>query len=125
MLNREQLQELAHFKLLVRKYTGVSIRIDALIHQPEYQQQMFDLAEEQEDEELLLLSLMLRDRLGLLDELAEPERLPLPNTSGSVLSTDSASDFSSQAVQEESRRLIPRSRSTSKPPEERYIMSLR
>lgn len=124
MLNREQLQELAHFKLLVRKYTGVSIRIDALIHQPEYQQQMFDLAEEQEDEELLLLSLMLRDRLGLLDELAEPERLP-PNTSGSVLSTDSASDFSSQAVQEESRRLIPRSRSTSKPPEERYIMSLR
>ena len=78
MLNREQLHELAQFKLLMRQYTGVSVKIDDLIHDVQYQQSIFDLAEDQDQEDLLLASLVLRSRLGWLETQRPTAEAPEP-----------------------------------------------
>lgn len=78
MLNREQLHELAQFKLLMRQYTGVSVKIDDLIHDVQYQQSIFDLAEEQDQEDLLMASLVLRSRLGWLETQRPTAEAPEP-----------------------------------------------
>lgn len=78
MLNREQLHELAQFKLLMRQYTGVSVKIDDLIHDVQYQQSIFDLAEDQDQEDLLMASLVLRSRLGWLETQRPTAEAPEP-----------------------------------------------
>lgn len=78
MLNREQLHELAQFKLLMRQYTGVSVKIDDLIHDVQYQQSIFDLAEDQDQEDLLMASLVLRSRLGWLETQRLKAEAPEP-----------------------------------------------
>lgn len=78
MLNREQLHELAQFKLLMRQYTGVSVKIDDLIHDVQYQQSIFDLAEEQDQEDLLMASLVLRSRLGWFEAQRPTAEAPEP-----------------------------------------------
>ena len=71
MLNRDQLQELGRFKLLMRKMHNQSVQIERFLTDFEYQSAMLDIAEEFDDkdlenDELIMLSLTLRSRFGRL-----------------------------------------------------------
>ncbi|MEC7119067.1 MAG: hypothetical protein VXW65_04070 [Pseudomonadota bacterium] len=69
MLNRDQLQELGRFKLLMRRACQESVQIERFLTDRSYQSKMLDLAEDQDDDELLLmLAVTLRARLGRLGE---------------------------------------------------------
>ena len=68
MLNRDQLQELGRFKLLMRRSCGESIQIERFLTDAQYQTRLLDLAEEFDDDELLMLSITLRARLGRLGD---------------------------------------------------------
>jgi hypothetical protein len=71
MLSRDQLQELGRFKLLMRKMHNQSVQIEKFLMDLEYQSQMLDIAEEFDDsdienDELIMLSLVLRSKFGRL-----------------------------------------------------------
>jgi hypothetical protein len=71
MLSRDQLQELGRFKLLMRKMHNQSVQIEKFLMDLEYQSQMLDIAEEFDDsdienDELMMLSLVLRSKFGRL-----------------------------------------------------------
>ena len=71
MLSREQLQELGRFKLLMRKMHNQSVQIERFLMDLEYQTHMLDIAEEFDDsdienDELMMLSLILRSKFGRL-----------------------------------------------------------
>ncbi|MBC7751415.1 MAG: hypothetical protein H7Z73_06805 [Candidatus Saccharibacteria bacterium] len=71
MLSREQLQELGRFKLLMRKMHHQSVQIERFLTDLVYQTQMLDIAEEFDDtdlenDELMMLSLILRSKFGRL-----------------------------------------------------------
>jgi hypothetical protein len=71
MLSRDQLQELGRFKLLMRKMHNQSVQIEKFLTDIEYQSQMLDIAEEFDDsdienDELMMLSLVLRSKFGRL-----------------------------------------------------------
>ncbi len=71
MLNRDQLQELGRFKLLMRKMHNQSVQIEKFLTDFDYQSAMLDIAEEFDDkdlenDELIMLSLTLRSRFGRL-----------------------------------------------------------
>ncbi len=71
MLSRDQLQELGRFKLLMRKMHNQSVQIERFLMDLEYQTQMLDIAEEFDDsdienDELIMLSLVLRSKFGRL-----------------------------------------------------------
>lgn len=71
MLSREQLQELGRFKLLMRKMHNQSVQIERFLTDLVYQTQMLDIAEEFDDsdlenDELMMLSLILRSKFGRL-----------------------------------------------------------
>lgn len=73
MLNREQLQELGRFKLLMRKLHQQSVNIERFLTDFEYQSTMMDIAEEFVDDdldndELIMLCLTLRSRFGRLGQ---------------------------------------------------------
>lgn len=68
MLNRDQLQELGRFKLLMRRSCGESVQIERFLTDAQYQTRLLDLAEEFDDDELLMLSITLRARLGRLGD---------------------------------------------------------
>ncbi|AXI03080.1 hypothetical protein [Aquirhabdus parva] len=115
MLNRDQLQELGRFKLLMRKMHNQSVQIERFLTDFEYQSAMLDIAEEFDDtdlenDELIMLSLTLRSRFGRLghgDEAyasivpvlhhpasdhAHPTHQPAPEpTAASTASTNSVS----------------------------------
>lgn len=71
MLSRDQLQELGRFKLLMRKMHNQSVQIEKFLTDLDYQSQMLDIAEEFDDsdienDELIMLSLVLRSKFGRL-----------------------------------------------------------
>ncbi len=69
MLNRDQLQELGRFKLLMRRACQETVHIEQFLTDSSYQSKMLDMAEDQDDDELLLmLAVTLRGRLGRLGE---------------------------------------------------------
>lgn len=69
MLNRDQLQELGRFKLLMRRACQETVHIEQFLTDRSYQSQMLDMAEDQDEDELLLmLAVTLRGRLGRLGE---------------------------------------------------------
>ena len=69
MLNRDQLQELWRFKLLMRRACQETVHIEQFLTDSSYQSKMLDMAEDQDDDELLLmLAVTLRGRLGRLGE---------------------------------------------------------
>lgn len=69
MLNRDQLQELGRFKLLMRRACQETVHIEKFLTDRIYQSQMLDMAEDQDEDELLLmLAVTLRGRLGRLGE---------------------------------------------------------
>ena len=69
MLNRDQLQDLGRFKLLMRRACQETVHIEQFLTDSSYQSKMLDMAEDQDDDELLLmLAVTLRGRLGRLGE---------------------------------------------------------
>ncbi|MEY2863578.1 MAG: hypothetical protein RLY58_1285 [Pseudomonadota bacterium] len=68
MLNRDQLQELGRFKLMMRKAYAESVHVERFLDDMTYQSRLLDLAEESDNDELLMLSLTLRARLGRLGD---------------------------------------------------------
>jgi hypothetical protein len=68
MLNRDQLLELGRFKLMMRKVYAESVQVERFLEDSSYQTRLLDLAEEADDDELLMLSLTLRARLGRLGD---------------------------------------------------------
>ncbi|MFZ3193439.1 MAG: hypothetical protein WA154_09555 [Moraxellaceae bacterium] len=81
MLNRDQLQELGRFKLLMRRACQETVHIEQFLTDRNYQSQMLDMAEDQDDDELLLmLAVTLRGRLGRLGEGEEAFEQICPKT---------------------------------------------
>lgn len=115
MLSRDQLQELGRFKLLMRKMHNQSVQIERFLMDLEYQTQMLDIAEEFDDsdienDELIMLSLVLRSKFGRLGHGDEAyasivpivqspvEAAPQAKESEQKASTDAASSMSSNSV---------------------------
>lgn len=68
-LSRDELGKLAQFKLLMRKIHQYSVDLSALVKDQEYARQVFDLAEDTDQEDLMLLAIELRAQFGLLSTL--------------------------------------------------------
>ena len=83
MLSRDQLQELGRFKLLMRKMHHQSVQIEKFLMDLDYQTHMLDIAEEFDDsdienDELMILSLILRSKFGRLGKGDEAYASILP-----------------------------------------------
>jgi len=76
-MDHELLKELAHFKVLLRKAKQHSTDIERLISDPPYAKQVLSLAEEADSEELVLMALDLKDKLGLLPQPGVPKVEPV------------------------------------------------
>lgn len=68
-LSRDELSKLAQFKLFMRKIHQYSVDLSALVKDQEYARQVFDLAEDTDQEDLMLLAIELRAQFGLLSTL--------------------------------------------------------
>lgn len=147
MLDREALQELAQFKLLLRQYTGLSVKIDELMHDPQYQRSVFELADEQDQPDLLMASLLLRSRLGWLEARTtvapqstsesaaapsagmDPEPVAQAQDVKAMPAPATAEPANFKAAQPASRpwvdRYLKRSREAHEDDGDRYVVSLR
>lgn len=67
-MDQSLLKELAQFKLLLKRATQHSADIERLITDPAYGKEVLSLAEESDNEQLVILALELKDRLGLLPQ---------------------------------------------------------
>ena len=76
-MDQAMLKELAHFKLLLKKTASHSTDIEKLLTDKAYAKQVLSLAEESDNEELILMALDLKDKLGLLPQAnSAPESKP-------------------------------------------------
>jgi hypothetical protein len=71
-MDQSLLKELAHFKVLLKKATQHSTDIERLITDREYGKQVLSMAEEADNEQLVVLALELKDKLGLLPQPGAP-----------------------------------------------------
>lgn len=101
MLNRDQLQELGRFKLLMRRSSGESIQIERFLTDASYQTRLLDWAEEFDDDELLMLSITLRARLGRLGDGDATFCSALPHPASTATSTVEAVPAPMQVINEE------------------------
>lgn len=76
-MDQSLLKELAHFKVLLKKATQHSTDIERLITDPAYGKQVLGMAEEADSEELVVLALELKDKLGLLPQPGAPAVKPV------------------------------------------------
>ncbi|MBL8522456.1 MAG: hypothetical protein JNN20_02085 [Betaproteobacteria bacterium] len=67
-MDQALLKELAHFKLLLKKTANHSTDIEKLLSDKAYAKQVLSLAEESDNEELIVMALDLKDKLGLLPQ---------------------------------------------------------
>jgi hypothetical protein len=70
ILNNVDISELARFKLLMRKVHDYRVDLTLLSTDADYARSTLDLAEDTDHEELMLLAVQLRSRLGLLGQTA-------------------------------------------------------
>lgn len=98
MLNRDQLQELARFKVLLRKNCAESVQIERFLTDSAYQSQCLDRAEDSDDEELMMLAITLRARLGRLGagDQAFLSEIPFAAHTGHALPTQAVAEPTSQ-----------------------------
>lgn len=75
-MDQALLRQLAQFKLLLRKASNHSVDIEKLISDRAYAKQVLSLAEESDNEVLILLALELKDKLGMLPKAAPAETKP-------------------------------------------------
>ncbi len=76
MFTQEELASLARFKLLMRQIHKTVVDLTLLSQDLAYRKQVLDQAENTDDENLLLLAIQLRARLGLLTALPLAEPAP-------------------------------------------------
>jgi hypothetical protein len=65
-MDNELLKKLAHLKILLKRNGGIAVDITQLIADPAYARDLLTKAEEIDSEEIVLLALDLKDKLGLL-----------------------------------------------------------
>lgn len=65
-MDNELLKKLAHLKILLKRNGGIAVDITQLIADPAYARDILTKAEEVDSEEIVLLALDLKDKLGLL-----------------------------------------------------------
>ena len=75
-MDQALLKQLAQFKMLLRKAANHSTDIEKLISDRVYAKQVLSLAEESDNEVLVLMSLELKDKLGLLPKPNSAESKP-------------------------------------------------
>jgi hypothetical protein len=76
LFNKEDFGQLARFKLLMRQVHHCTVDLSDLVADPQYAKDTLDLAEDTDHEELMLLAIELRARLGLLSQTMQPEPTP-------------------------------------------------
>lgn len=67
LFNKEDFGQLARFKLLMRQVHHCTVDLSDLVADPQYAKDTLDVAEDTDHEELMLLAIELRARLGLLN----------------------------------------------------------
>ena len=67
-MDQSLLKELAQFKVLMKRTSSVSVDISRLIAEPAYGNEILATAEESDNEQLVLMALELKDKLGLLPQ---------------------------------------------------------
>lgn len=78
LFNKEDFSQLARFKLLMRQVHHYTVDLSDLAADREYAKQTLDLAEDTDHEELMLLAIELRSRLGLLTPATAAPSTPTP-----------------------------------------------
>ncbi|MEQ1518877.1 MAG: hypothetical protein ABL931_20545 [Usitatibacteraceae bacterium] len=68
-MDQALLKELSHFKLLLRKTANHSADISRLLSDKSYAKQVLSIAEESDNEVLIMLAISLKDKLGLLPQV--------------------------------------------------------
>ena len=71
-MDHELLKQLAKFKMLLRRSANHSVDIEKLLADRAYAKQVLSIAEEADSEELVVMALELKDKLGLLSQPAAP-----------------------------------------------------
>jgi hypothetical protein len=68
------MKDIAHFKQVTKKVLRISVDITRLVHEPDYARRALNTGEESADEELVMLSLRIKSKLGV------PPRPPKSST---------------------------------------------
>lgn len=63
-MDQALLKALAQFKILLKKEKGVSVDLEKMMHNAEYGRQMLSVAEDSENEALVLSAVTIRDKFG-------------------------------------------------------------
>jgi hypothetical protein len=77
-MDQELLKELAHFKVMLKKQTGLSADISKLMTDKAYGLSTLSAAEECDDVDLITLALTLKSKLGLLPQPRAQSAAPAP-----------------------------------------------
>lgn len=73
-LSKAELSQLAQFKLLMRQVHQYSVDLSAFVGDQTYAKEVLDLAEDTDQENLMMLAIEIRSQFGLLQAAkAEPE----------------------------------------------------
>ena len=64
-IDHELMKDIAHFKQATKKVLRLSVDITRLVHEPDYARRALNTGEESDDEELVMLSLRIKTRLGI------------------------------------------------------------
>ncbi len=75
-MDQALLRELAQFKMLFRRNTQSAVDIEKLISDPVYGREILTVAENTDDETLVVMALDLKDKLGLLPQPRAAEAKP-------------------------------------------------
>lgn len=79
-MEADLLKLLAQLRILMKKERGAQLDLEKLMNDPAYARQVCAQAEESENETLVMVSIALREKLGLLKAGAKPaaEKAPEP-----------------------------------------------
>lgn len=77
-LDRETLNEIVKLKFTTRKLGGPEIDLVKLVAEPAYANEIFAICEDLPDESIVLLSMVLRNKFGLLTAMSIPDSQPAP-----------------------------------------------
>ena len=75
-MDNELLKKLAHLKILLKRNGGIAVDITQLIADRAYARDLLTKAEDMDSEEIVLLALDLKDKLGLLAPLPASSTAP-------------------------------------------------
>ena len=102
-LSKAELSQLAQFKLLMRQVHQYSVDLSLFVSDTSYAKEVLDLAEDTDQENLMMLAIEIRSQFGLLQaakpepKLAAPPAATIPTEPAA---TAPAADTSTQAEQD-------------------------